>query len=174
MHFHAWTWHYPSIFTWWWRSLLVATSKFNHLNIYMMPDTFLNPPPLHMYLMDGHVTDSSQLNQVRYFANWQFLFIYILFILLKCTKLTYCYKQGISWYKRSWKPDFSQLSQSNFFPMEYSLLSNRYKLVHFVPLLFVIINDSFHCEPISTAVKHNCSGVKNPYFWPFIPFWLLV
>ena len=134
----------------------------------------LTPPPLHMYLMDGHVTDSSQLNQVRYFANWQFLFIYVLFILLKCTKLTYCYKQGISWYKRSWKPAFSQLSQSNFFPMEYSLLSNRYKLVHFVPLLFVIINDSFHCEPISTAVKHNCSGVKNPYFWPFIPFWLLL
>ena len=28
MHFHAWTWNYPGIFTCWWTSLLVATSNF--------------------------------------------------------------------------------------------------------------------------------------------------
>ena len=35
MHFHAWTWHYnyPGIFTCWWRSLLVVTSKFCVLTI---------------------------------------------------------------------------------------------------------------------------------------------
>ena len=34
-HFHARTWHsnYPSIFTCWWRSILVATSKFSLLTI---------------------------------------------------------------------------------------------------------------------------------------------
>ena len=35
MHFHVQTWHenYPSIFTCWWRNLLVATSKFGLLTI---------------------------------------------------------------------------------------------------------------------------------------------
>ena len=34
-HFHGWTWHqnYSGIFTSWWRSLLVATSKFGVLTI---------------------------------------------------------------------------------------------------------------------------------------------
>ena len=31
MHFHAQTWDYPSIFIYWWRSLLIATSKLSLL-----------------------------------------------------------------------------------------------------------------------------------------------
>ena len=48
MHFYVWTWHqsYAGIFTWWWRSLLVATCKFGLLTIRQHSATKKTPIPV--------------------------------------------------------------------------------------------------------------------------------